>query len=210
MNKKRIIQIGQWIAIVLLAIACFCFWWKSNKNVVSDTNYNKTSTQYVNIASDKTLSELKKENEELYDSIKNLSNVKEAIQIKYITRYNSDTVYIGNVIQENDSTYHYTHTSDTIKYSLDINGSNVKWFKLGFSVQDSLMIVTRSNNGQNETTIVHSDKTDINDATVFIPKTTLSQKLKERLYFGVGVGAGYGFFSKKPDIYIGINAGIKF
>lgn len=210
MNKERIIQIGQWIAIVLLTIACFCFWWKSNKSIVSDANYNKTSTQYVNVASDKSLSELKKENEELYDSIKNLTNVKEAIQIKYVTRYNSDTVYIGNVIQEKDSTYHYTHTSDTIKYSLDINGSNVKWFKLGFSVQDSLMIVTRSNNGQNETTIVHSDKTDINDVTVFVPKTSLSQKLKERLYFGVGVGAGYGFFSKKPDIYIGINAGIKF
>lgn len=208
MNKERIIQIGQWIAIVLLTIACF--WWKSNKGIVSDANYNKTSTQYINVTSDKSLSELKKENEELYDSIKNLTNIKEAIQIKYVTRYNSDTVYIGNVIQEKDSTYHYTHSSDTIKYSLDINGSNVKWFKLGFSVQDSLMIVTRSNNGQNETTIVHSDKTDIKDATVFVPKTTLSQKLKERLYFGVGVGAGYGFFSKKPDIYIGINAGIKF
>lgn len=210
MNKEKIIQIGQWITIVLLTIACFCFWCKSNKSVVSDANYNKTSTQYVNVASDKSLSELKKENEELYDSIKKITNVKEAIQIKYVTRYNSDTVYIGNVIQEKDSTYHYTHSSDTIKYSLDINGSKVKWFKLGFSVQDSLMIVTRSNNGQNETTIVHSDKTDINDVTVFVPKTTLSQKLKERLYFGVGVGAGYGFFSKKPDIYIGINAGIKF
>lgn len=210
MNKEKIIQIGQWIAIVLLTIACFCFWCKSNKSVVSDANYNKTSTQYVNVASDKSLSELKKENEELYDSIKNLTDVKEAIQIKYVTRYNSDTVYIGNVIQEKDSTYHYTHSSDTIKYSLDINGSKVKWFKLGFSVQDSLMIVTRSNNGQNETTIVHSDKTDINDVTVFVPKTSLSQKLKERLYFGVGVGAGYGFFSKKTDIYIGINAGIKF
>lgn len=210
MNKQKVIHIGQWIVIGLLTIACFCFWWKSSKNVVSDANYNKSETQYVNISSDKSLSELKKVNEELYDSIKKLSNIKEAIQIKYVTRYNSDTVYIGKVYQAKDSTYHYTHTSDTINYKLDIKGCNVKWFKLGFSIQDSLMIVTRSNNNQNETTITHSDITDINDVTVYIPKKTFKDKIRNNVYFGVGVGAGYGFFTKKPDIYIGINAGIKF
>ena len=207
---SKIISIGQWIVIGLLTIACFCFWWKTNNYIVSDMNYNKSETQYVNVSSDKSLSDLKKVNEELYDSIKKLSNIKEAIQIKYVTRYNSDTVYIGKVYQAKDSTYHYTHTSDTINYNLDINGNSVKWFKLGFSIQDSLMIVTRSKNGQNETTITHSDITDINDVTVFVPKKTFIEKLKEKTYVGVGVGAGYGFFNKKPDIYIGINAGIKF
>ena len=93
---------------------------------------------------------------------------------------------------------------------MDINGNSVKWFKLGFSIQDSLMIVTRSKNEQNETTITHSVITDINDVTVFVPKKTFIEKLKEKTYVGVGVGAGYGFFNKKPDIYIGINVGIKF
>lgn len=207
---SKIISIGQWIVIGLLTIACFCFWWKSNNYIVSDMNYDKSETQYVNVSSDKSLSDLKKVNEELYDSIKKLSNIKEAIQIRYVTRYNSDTVYIGKVYQAKDSTYHYSHTSDTINYNLDINGNSVKWFKLGFSIQDSLMIVTRSKNGQNETTITHSDITDINDVTVFVPKKTFIEKLKEKTYVGVGVGAGYGFFNKKPDIYIGINAGIKF
>lgn len=207
---SKIISIGQWIVIGLLTIACFCFWWKSNNHIVSDTNYRKSETQYVNVSSDKSLSDLKRVNEELYDSIRKLSNIKEAIQIKYVTRYNSDTVYIGKVYQAKDSTYHYTHTSDTINYNLDINGNSVKWFKLGFSIQDSLMIVTRSKNEQNETTITHSDITDINDVTVFVPKKTFIEKLKEKTYVGVGVGAGYGFFNKKPDIYIGINVGIKF
>lgn len=209
-SKEKIIQIGQWVAIVLLAITCFCFWSKSTKSVVSDANYNKTETQFVNISSDKTLAELKKTNEQLYDSIKKLTNIKEAIQIKCVTRYQSDTVYVGNLYQVKDSLYHYVHTSDTINYKLDIHGKDVQWFNLDFSIHDSLMIVTRSRNGQNETTITHSDMTDISDVTVFVPKKTFMEKIKERVYFGIGVGAGYGFFQKKPDIYIGINAGIKF
>lgn len=211
MNKQKLIQIGQWLAIIVLSIACFYFWMKPNNgSVVTDSQYKKSDTQYVNISSDKTLSELKKENQVLYDSIKKLSNVKEAIQIKYITKYNTDTVKLGDIIPSSDSTYHYSHSSDTIKYNLDINGNKVKWFKLDFAIQDSLMLVTRSKNGKNETVISHSGNTTIENTTVFIPKKTFFEKLKDKTYFGVGVGAGYGFFNKKPDIYIGINAGIKF
>lgn len=209
-SSKKIIQVAQWIVIGLLLIACLCFWWKTSKSVVTDSQYNKTDTQYVNISSDKTLSELKKTNEELYDSIKKLKDVKEAIQIKYVTRYNSDTVYVPKSIQAKDSTYHYSHNSDTINYKLDINGSNVKWFKLDFVVQDSLMIVTRSKNGQNETLINHGKNTEITNTTVYVPKKTFLGKLKDKTYVGVGVGAGYGIVNKKFDIYVGINAGIKF
>lgn len=209
-SKEKLIKYAQWLTFILLATACFCLWHKTNNNLISDTQYNKNETQYVSISSDKSLSELKKENQILYDSLKKISNVKEAIQIRYITSYSTDTVFVGKNIQAKDSTYHYSHNSDTIKYNLDINGNNVKWFKLNFALQDSLMIITRSNNGQNETTITHSNNTTVDNVTVYTPKRTFKEKLKEKFYVGVGVGAGYGFFSKKPDIYIGINAGIKF
>ena len=65
-------------------------------------------------------------------------------------------------------------------------------------------------NGQNETTISHGTNTSITDVTVFMPKKKFFQKIKENTYFGVGIGAGYGIINKKADIYIGINAGIKF
>lgn len=211
MNKQKIIQIGQWLAIIVLSIACFYFWMKTHSgSVVTDTQYKKSDMQYVNISSDKSLSELKKENKVLYDSIKKLSDVKEAIQIKYITKYNTDTIKLIGIIPTSDSTYHYSHSSDTIKYKLDINGNKVKWFKLDFAIQDSLMIVTRSKNGKNETLISNGSNTEIQSTTVYIPKKTFLEKLKDKTYFGIGVGAGYGFFSKKPDIYIGINAGINF
>lgn len=211
MNKQKIIQIGQWLAIIVLSIACLYFWVRGNNdNVVTDTQYKKNDTQYVNISSDKSLSDIKKENQVLYDSIKKLSDVKEAIHIKYITKYNTDTVKLISIIPTSDSTYHYSHSSDTIKYKLDINGNKVKWFKLDFAIQDSLMIVTRSKNGKNETTFSNGSNTEIQNTTVYIPKKTFLEKLKDKTYFGIGVGAGYGLFSKKPDIYIGINAGIKF
>lgn len=211
MSKQKLIQIGQWLAIIVLSIACFYFWMKPNGgNVVTDTQYKKNDTQYVNVSSDKSLSELKKENQVLYDSIKKLSDVKEAVQIKYITKYNTDTVKLIGVVPSSDSTYHYSHSSDTIKYNLDINGNKVKWFKLDFAIQDSLMLVTRSKNGKNETIISHGGNTSIENTTVFILKKTFLEKLKDKTYFGVGVGAGYGLFNKKPDIYIGINAGVNF
>ena len=200
--------------IILLAISCFYFWRSSNDsegNLIKDEiTFDTNERQTVNISNDKTWGELKRENEELYDSIRKLSDVKEAIQVKYVLKRDIDTVYITNTYIPIDSIYHYAQNSDTINYNLDIKGKDVEWFKLDFSIQDSLMLVTRSANGQNETTISHTTNTSIKDVTVFVPKKKFSQKVKENTYFGVGVGAGYGFFNKKPDIYIGINAGIKF
>ena len=200
--------------IILLAISCFYFWRSSNDSkgnlIKEEITFDKNEKQTVNISNDKTWGELKRENEELYDSIRKLSNVKEAIQVKYVLKRDIDTVYINNTYIPIDSIYHYAQNSDTINYNLDIKGKDVEWFKLDFSIQDSLMLVTRSANGQNETTISHTTNTSIKDVTVFVPKKKFSQKVKENTYFGVGVGAGYGFFNKKPDIYIGINAGIKF
>ena len=200
--------------IILLAISCFYFWRSSNDNegnlIKEEITFDKNEKQTVNISNDKTWGELKRENEELYDSIRKLSNVKEAIQVKYVLKRDIDTVYINNTYIPIDSIYHYAQNSDTINYNLDIKGKDVEWFKLDFSIQDSLMLVTRSANGQNETIISHTTNTSIKDVTVFVPKKKFSQKVKENVYFGVGVGAGYGFFNKKPDIYIGINAGIKF
>ena len=210
MNKDKIIKFLQWLLIVLLSLACAYFWLKSDSSVITDGNYKKSDTQFVSISSDRTLKELRKTNNELYDSIKKLNDVKEAIQVKYVTRYKTGTVYVDKVIQGKDSTYHYSHNDDTIKYNLDINGNKVKWFKLNFVIQDSLMIVTRSKNGKNETTISHNPSTAIKDATVFVPKKTFSKKMKDRVYFGVGVGAGYGIINKKPDVYVGVNAGFKF
>ena len=90
MDKQKIIQIIQWLMIILLAISCFYFWRSSNDsegNLIKDEiTFDKNEKQTVNISNDKTWGELKRENEELYDSIRKLSDVKEAIQVKYVIK----------------------------------------------------------------------------------------------------------------------------
>lgn len=212
MIKKKLIQIGQWLIIILLAIFCFYLWNhnKDNKDIIEDLQYQKNQKEYVIVSNDKTLKELKKANTTLYDSIQKLSNVKEGIQIKYITHYGTDTVYIDNLKPTKDSVYHYSNTNDTINYELDIKAKEVHWFKLNFTMEDSLMIITRSQNGKNVTNITHSDQTVIKDATIYVPTKTLKEKIKDHIYFGVGIGAGYGFFNQKPDVYLGVSVGYKF
>lgn len=213
MIRDKIIRNGQWLIIILLAIVSFYFWRNSkvnNDSVISEGQYNKNKTQYVVISKDKSLSELKKTNAELYDSIRKLKDVKQAVQIKYITRYKTDTIRFSDKYVPKDSIYCYTQETDTVNYDLKIKANSVKWFKLNISLRDSLMLVTRAKNGYNETLINHGSNTEITNSTVFIPKQKLYQKVKDRLYFGAGVGVGYGLFNKKPDVFIGLNAGVKF
>ena len=107
MDKQKIIQIIQWLMIILLAISCFYFWRSSNDsegNLIKDEiTFDKNEKQTVNISNDKTWGELKRENEELYDSIRKLSDVKEAIQVKYVLKRDIDTVYINNTYIPIDS-----------------------------------------------------------------------------------------------------------
>ena len=156
--------------IILLAISCFYFWRSSNDSegnlIKEEITFDKNEKQTVNISNDKTWGELKRENEELYDSIRKLSNVKDAIQVKYVLKRDIDTVYINNTYIPIDSIYHYAQNSDTINYNLDIKGKDVEWFKLDFSIQDRLMLVTRSANRKNETKINHTTNTSIKDLTV--------------------------------------------
>lgn len=210
---EKIDKIFKWILIVGVVVAGFWLIYKildKQEQLVDDIQFIKNDTQYVDISTDKTIKELKSLNEELYDSIRYLSDVKEAVQIKYVVRYNTDTVKVDAAQITRDSIYHFAQKSDTINYEMDIKAKELAWFKLDMSIQDSLMIVTRSSNGQNETTISHSPNTSIKDVTVYVPKKTFLEKIKEKSYIGVGVGVGYGVINKKPDVYIGVNAGLNF
>lgn len=208
---NKIMDVGQWILIGLLAVALF-FTYTQNKemseDLVTNTEYSN-GNEYVIVNKDNQISRLKKENKELYDSIKGLKNVSSAIQVKYKYRYVGDTVYVPSTKMAEDSIYRYSTNTDTISYDLTIAANNVRWHKLNFSLSDSLMIISRSKNGVNETRIVHSDPVDVTSATVFHPSKTFGEKVKDRVYVGVGVGAGYGVINKKPDVFIGIHAGIK-
>ena len=78
-RQKKIIDIIQWICIIFLLMVCITgsIFKKSDNDFVKDTEYQKEQT-YVKIYESQTIERLKKENRELYDSIKRLNAVESA------------------------------------------------------------------------------------------------------------------------------------
>ena len=110
----------------------------------------------------------------------------------YITK--TDTVYTkdGSEIALNweKRTYADTLTSDgdTVSYKAYLAGID--------PVLDSISIKT-------------SHKTIVNTEIAYIQPPKQKKKLKDYLYYGVGVSAGYDPFNRKPAMIVGAQAGIR-
>ena len=109
-------------------------------------------------------------------------------------QYNTDTVYITNTRIKyetkviNDTVWikdePVTTTDSTSNYVIDINAVKLNWYRLR---------------------MMRNDTITINTLTV---KTVSSPK--SGFYYGLGVGAGYGFINRKPDIFVGGMFGYRF
>lgn len=204
-HAKDVIDIIQWILIILSIGACFYIY--SSKNDYDEKSITQVQNdRYIRIYDSQRIESLKKENEELYDSIKKLNNVESAIQIKYVYKYKIDTVYVLKYETMADSTYHYTYDNDTLKYDLDIKASNLKWHKSNFELHDKFTIINEMDKGGVTTTIEHSPNTTIEDMTAWRKKNSF----KDNIYYGPTIGVGYGIFNKKIDTYVGFSIGCRF
>lgn len=109
-------------------------------------------------------------------------------------KYDTDTIYMTNTKIKyetkviNDTVWikdePVTTTDSTSNYVIDINAVKLNWYRLRMMKNDTITI--------NTTTI----------KTVNSPKSGF--------YYGVGVGAGYGFINRKPDIFVGFTIGYRF
>ena len=77
-----------------------------------------------------------------------------------------------------------TTTDSTSNYVIDINAVKLNWYRLRMMKNDTITI--------NTTTV----------KTINSPKAGF--------YYGLGVGAGYGIFTRKPDIFVGFTLGYRF
>ena len=125
-----------------------------------------------------------------------------APKVKYIHKrdtvikwkYDTDTVYMTNTRTKyetkviNDTVWikdkSFTTTDSTSNYVIDINAVKLNWYRLRMMKNDTITI--------NTTTV----------------KNTNSPK--SGLYYGLGVGVGYGFINRKPDIFVGLTIGYRF
>lgn len=109
-------------------------------------------------------------------------------------KYDTDTVYMTNTRIKyetkviNDTVWikdePVTTTDSTSNYVIDINAVKLNWYRLRMMKNDTITI--------NTTTV----------KTINAPKSGF--------YYGLGVGAGYGFINRKPDIFVGFTIGYRF
>lgn len=209
-RMKGVIDIVQWVLIVIMLIVCIFMYFngKSNNEVVTSEEYQKEQT-YVKIYESQTIENLKKQNRELYDSIKMLKNVETAVQIKYKYKYVSDTIRVIDTVISNDSVYHYELDNDTVNHTIDVKAKDLEWLKSSFAVNDKFIIVNKEKDGQNQITIEHSKNTDIESVDVF-HRINDEDKWHKKFTISPQVGVGYGVFNKKVDVYVGVGVGYKF
>ena len=176
---------------------------KSNNDFIKDTEYQKEQA-YVKIYESQTIESLKKENRELYDSIRRLNDVESAIEIRYKYKYVTDTITKTEfVYNTNDSVYHYHNDNDTITCDIDVKANNIEWIQNRFTINDRFMIINREKDGMNQTFINHGENTTV-DAVDTWHRIEDKQKWHKNFHLGIQAGFGYGVFNRKPDIFIGV------
>lgn len=217
--SQKTIDIIQWIFIVLLIFMLVVqnsIYQQTKKDLVTAVEYNKENT-YVRIYESKRIDKLKRENKELYDSISKLKNVESGMIIKFVERYKTDTIYsdkfttirdtikihVNNdkTIEIVDSVYHYAQSNDTVELNIDVKAREMKWCKAEFSIHDQFMIVNREKDGVNETSITHSNTSEIENTAMWHKKE--DTKWYQRFSIGPQIGIGYGTLNKKIDTYVG-------
>lgn len=207
-SKQNIIDVIQWVLIIgLSAVLLYCYL-HTNSNLVNNEEYSKDNT-YVRIYESQKIEKLKKENEQLYDSIKTLKNVESAIEVRYKYKYKTDTVFVEKSlanVQPKDSIYNFHSDNDTVNYDLKVKANDLQWYTMDFSINDKFTIVNQNENNQNKTTINHSDNMTIEGTTVY-HKQDNTNKWYNRFAVGPTIGVG---INQKGQIGTYLGVGVTF
>lgn len=223
---QKTIDIIQWVFIIgLIAMLVIqgVNYQQTKKDLVTSAEYNKENT-YVRIYESQRLDKLKRENRELYDSIKKLNDVESGMVIKFREHYVTDTIMVDKFVVQRDtirvvadnnkvyesvvSIYHYTQNNDTVNLDIDIKAKELQWCKADFTISDQFMIINREKDGVNQTLINHSDNATIESTTMWHRKDT--KKWYQRFTISPQIGVGYGMISRKVDTYVGVGVGYQF
>lgn len=183
-------------------------------NELIKTEYIDKNGTFHKVYEEEDFKTLKKENRELYDSLKKYKKqISDILQFHYTKRYVtnkvSKTPISVNVVEVNKldtiKVFEYQNgTTDSIKYNLQIASTvEPKWHKLDITVNDELTIVNKKgDNGINHLTIDSNNKGTITDVTVFKKKE--SKGFWKRFKAGPSATVGYDPINKRFGTAIGI------
>ena len=169
--------------------------------------------KYTKMYHDREYISLKKENKELYDSLKKQQDViTSLLQFKYRKEYVTDTIYIAekkdSIDERNIDTYVYSNEpNDSINYKLSIGSvEEPSWYHLKFEVNDKFTIVNKEfSDGLYSTTIETENNGGISGILVF-------QKKKNHFWkrFAVGPTVNVGYDPIRNTVTTNIGFGVMF
>ena len=212
--KNIIEQKCFYVVLVLFLITCGLLWYshnqyQSSQRLIEEVEYYDSLNRYNKIYYSKAFSALKKENEELYDSLRKYKDKLDyVIQFTYEKEYNvgkkkskpqiiHDSIHDTITIKEPLVSKIYQYTSepnDTFQYKLNVNSyTEPIWYSMQAKVKNKFTIVNKEENGTNHIVIDPNNGGTVSDVTVW-------KKDKKR----TGATAGYDPINRNFGMTIGI------
>lgn len=212
-----------WVILILFLITCGLVWYadksyNNTRRLVEEVEYYDSLNNYNKIYYSKKFSDLKKENKELYDSLKKYKDKLDiVIQFTHEKEYNTghvttkpkikDSIVYDTIpvtIPQIAKTYEYTsEPNDTFQYKLNVNSfTEPNWYSIQAKVKNKFTIVNKEDNGMNHTTIGSENGGTITDVTAF--KKEKKKSILSRFSIGPSVTAGYDVCHKEWGVMAGV------
>lgn len=211
-----------YIVLALFLVTCGLIWfsnkqYESSKKLIEEVEYYDSLNNYNKVYYSKTFKELKKENKELYDSLKQYKDkIDFIVQFTHEKNYQTgkietkpnivdsviyDTIKVSKTLMA--KTYEYnSEPNDTFQYKLNINSyTEPNWYSLNVRTKNKFTIVNKEEDGINHITIGSSNNGNISNVTVFNKKE--KRKFLSRFSVGPSVTAGYDIINKQWGIMAG-------
>jgi len=211
-----------YIVLALFLVTCGLIWfsnkqYESSKKLIEEVEYYDSLNNYNKIYYSKTFKELKKENKELYDSLKQYKDkIDFIVQFTHEKEYETgkietkpnivdsivfDTIKISETLMA--KTYEYnSELNDTFQYKLNVNSyTEPNWYSLNVRTKNKFTIVNKEEDGINHITIGSNNNGNISNVTVFNKKG--KRKFLSRFSVGPSFTAGYDIVNKQWGIMAG-------
>jgi len=225
--KKFYEKYSSWIVTLLIAlivalVAYFNYELQKKQRQIDEIEFTDTTGTYHKIYYEKKFKELKKENRELYDSLKQYKDkIDYIVQFYHEKEYSTGHVHtkpniIDSVVYDTipvsvpqiAKTYEYiSEPNDTFQYKLNVNSfTEPKWYSIEAKVKNKFTIVNKEEGGANHITIQPNDGGNVSNVTVFKKKEKRS--FWDRFSFGPGVTVGYDPINKQWGMTAGLTGTI--
>ena len=211
-----------YVVIILFLMVCGLVWLaydckEKTNNLVEEVEYYDSLHRYNKIYYSKAFSTLKKENKQLYDSLKQYKDkIDFILEFTHESSHNTGVVTTKPVIKDSvvhdtvplvvpqiARTYEYKgEQTDTFQYKLNVNSyTEPLWYSLDVKVKNKFTIVNKEVDGTNHLVIDPHGNGTVDDVTVF--HKDKKKTVWDRISVGPSVTAGYDVINKQWGIMAG-------